>query len=564
MGGKTLPISLIAAFRPRVPRSPQKTFQPLKLPHQQSFRTLILWPSRKSDFSTTRCVVAAFTALGITAAITYNAPVIHADAPPSEENLNEEDSSKAKTFSLAEIKKHGSDADTKWVTKGNRVYDITEWIPVHPGGEVILKAAGGSIDRYWDIFSIHQKKDVYDILESYFIGEIDSRDIGKAGGEVDDPFINDPERDPRLHVLTSRPFNAETPATELDGFITPNPIFYTRNHLWVPTVDEAKHKLTVELPDGTEKEYSLRDLKEKFQEVRITATLQCSGNRRKHMTENSQSTNGLQWDVGGISNAEWTGVRLRDVLADAGFPVDDWPDDVKHAQFMGSEAYGASIPIDKAVDKRGDVLLAYKMNGETLPPDHGYPIRVLVPGTVAARSVKWVNRIILSEDESSSQWQQRDYKCFGPNIGSSPDWSSAPAIQEVPVQSAITSLRGVSKQSKADQQLIKAYGLEEDQIVVEGYCFSGGGREIIRVDISTDDGRTWNQAELLANDTKGHKSWTWKRWRYVMPKNQSGRTFVVKATDESYNTQPDSYKSHYNVRGNLTSGWHRVVYQPPK
>lgn len=89
------------------------------------------------------------------------------------------------------------------------------------------------------------------------------------------------------------------------------------------------------------------------------------------MTSEARSTDGIQWQSGAISNSEWTGVRLRDVLEDAGFPVNDTPDDVKHAQFMGAEAYGASIPVDKAVDKRGDVILAYAMNDRPLPANHG-------------------------------------------------------------------------------------------------------------------------------------------------------------------------------------------------
>lgn len=432
---------------------------------------------------------------------------------------------------------------------------------------MILRAAGGSIDPYWKIFSIHQKQDVYDILEQYFIGTVDSRDLvdGQVPAQnIDDPFVNDPERDARLLCHTDRPCNAETPCGELGDYITPNCTFYVRNHLWVPDSDVDSHRLTVELPDGEEKQYTIPELKSKFAEVKLTATLQCSGNRRKHMTEQARGTNGLQWNVGAIGNAEWTGVRLRDVLADAGFPVNDVPDDTKHAQFMGAEAYGASIPIDKAVDKKGDVILAYSMNGEPLPADHGYPLRVLVPGTVAARSVKWVNRISLSEEESTSQWQRKDYKCFGPNEGKTPNWDKYPSIQEMPVQSAITSMQEVSPQSGGNQNVVSVYGLEEDSIVVEGYAFSGGGREIVRVDISADDGRTWHQADILPDDRKGQKSWSWTRWRFALPKRQAGRRFVVKAVDESYNTQPDSYEPNYNFRGNLTSAWHRMQYDQGK
>ena len=279
------------------------------------------------------------------------------------------------------------------------------------------------------------------------------------------------------------------------------------------------------------------------------------------MTDEARSASGLQWGIGAISTANWTGVRLRDVLQDAGFPVDDWPSDVKHAQFSGSEAYGASIPIEKAVDRRGDVLIAYGMNGQPLPPDHGYPMRIIVPGNVAARSVKWVNKIVLSDEESSSQWQQKDYKCFGPNESSKAvDWQAAPAIQETPVQSAITSIRDISSHDEQDRRAMQVYGLEMDSVIVEGYCFAGGGRKIVRVDVSADDGRTWQQAEFLPDESFGYKSWAWRRWRFVIPKQNVGRTFVVKAVDEANNTQPESYEPHYNFRGNLTSSWHRLPY----
>ena len=488
-----------------------------------------------------------------TSTFIYYSPTAQAEVPPSFA-VNP-----TKTIRLAEVRSHGASAEQRWVVKGNKVYDITDWIPNHPGGEVILRAVGGVIDKYWDIFTIHKKQDVYDILEQYYVGDIDPRDLtdGKVPeSDVENPFQHDPARDPALIQHSSQPCNAETPLEGLKNFITPNNFFYVRNHLWVPKVDEKAFQLKVELYDGEEKTYSLADLK-KFNQVDITATLQCSGNRRKHMTEEARYTNGLQWDIGGLSTATWTGVRLRDILADAGFTSEDVGGEVKHVQFKGAEAYGASIPVEKAISRFGDVLLVHSMNGQPLPRDHGAPLRAIVPGHVAARSVKWLNTITLSDEESQSQWQQRDYKCFGPNqSGKDADWSSAPAIQEVPVQSAITSLKNVA----ADNKLMQVYGLEEDAVEVEGYALSGGGRRIIRVDVSADDGKTWDQAELLPDDAKGAKSWAWKRWRFVTPRRLAGRQFVVKAVDEGYNVQPESYEPHYNFRGNLTSGWHRVPY----
>ncbi|GAB7347698.1 hypothetical protein MBLNU459_g5260t1 [Dothideomycetes sp. NU459] len=463
---------------------------------------------------------------------------------------------------LSEIHEHNRTSDSYWVFRGDRVYDITEWIPNHPGGEVILRAVGGSIEPYWNIFTIHKKQEVYDILEQYFIGNIDPRDLvdGHApAGHVDDPFKSDPERDESLISRSSRPCNAETPKDQLGSFITPNQTFYVRNHLWVPDLGHGDdHRLTVEMMDGTEIEYTVSDLRKKFKQHTITATLQCSGNRRAHMTAGARQTNGLQWDVGAISTAEWTGVRLRDVLADAGLTVEDLPEDVKHAQFVGEEAYGASIPIEKAIDQRGDVLLVFEMNGKPLPRDHGFPLRVLVPGHVAARSVKWLNKITMSDEESWSQWQRRDYKCFGPNEGKNPDWDRAVSIQEMPVQSAMTSLTEIPQNRLANNKLAQVYGLEEDSIAIQGYAFSGGGRRIVRVDVSPDNGKTWQQAQILESEQKGNKAWSWSQWRIAFEKHEVEQAFLVKAVDESYNSQPDSFSAQYNFKGNLATGWHRV------
>lgn len=466
---------------------------------------------------------------------------------------------------LREVEQHGRNSERKWVTKGNRVFDITEWIDAHPGGPVILQAVGGCIDRYWDIFSIHKKQDVYDILEQYLIGEVDPRDLvnGKVPEDkIEDPFASDPRRDPRLLQHTDKPQNAETPPQSLDSFITPNGVFFVRNHFWVPEIDEKKHVLHIELYDGTEKAYTLAELKSKFEPFSITATLQCTGNRRRHMSENSKPASGLPWNVGAISNTVWTGVRLKDVLEDAGYSVNqEDSDEVRHVHLVGAEAYSGSIPIAKALDPHGDVILAYEMGGKPLPRDHGYPLRALIPGHTAARSVKWLERVVLSEDEIQSQWQQRDYKCFGPNQGSKDiDWSSAPAIQETPVQSAITGIRAISRDNRKGRAELSKYGMENDAIRVEGYAFSGGGRGIIRVDVSADGGKTWSQAELLPDETQGHKSWSWKRWKWIIPKATAGRVFVVKAVDDTYNCQPESYDAQWNFRGNLTNAWHRIEH----
>jgi sulfite oxidase len=570
-------------------------------------------------------------------------------------------------FRLADIRKHDASSSEPWVTFGDKVYNITDWIAAHPGGDVILRAAGASIEPYWNIFSIHKAPHVREILEQYLIGFIDVADLGPDGlpaaETVEDPFVNDPVRDPRLITHTAKPRNAEPPNEELDRtFRTPNDLFYVRHHMWVPVVEESKadeHLLTIELPDGDVKQYTLEDLKTKFPTHKVTAVLQCSGNRRNDMTRHAGKTNGLQWGVGAISNAEWEGVRLSDVLADAGLNVrdatsptrkgspaseDEVDANAMHAQFTGLEAYGASIPLAKALDPRGDVLLAFGMNGETLPRDHGFPLRAVVPGNVAARSVKWLSKIVISDEESTSQWQRRDYKSFGPNEGAKPDWDRAVSIQEMPITSAITGVwvgdcvrrgrvpwmgsdskgnLGSTSQAGGSNRILDMAAVSQkvgftpattptstpcpnttpaEPIAVQGYAYSGGGRAISRVDVSLDGGKTWDQAELV-NDCAspdspcfGNKAWAWQRWRYIgklpilslpttpdtttttttqqsepepttnchtKPKRPKHcTTLVVKATDAAYNTQPESHRGIYNVRGNLATAWHRVKLCP--
>ncbi|EPE08514.1 sulfite oxidase [Ophiostoma piceae UAMH 11346] len=523
-------------------------------------------------------------------------------------------------FRLADVRKHDANSGSPWVTSGDKVYDITDWVAAHPGGDVILQAAGHSIDPYWAIFTIHKAPHVLQVLESYCIGFVDKADLDDSGkplaeGGIEDPFATDPKRDERLTVLTQKPCNAEPEAAYLAReFATPNELFYVRNHMWVPVVDveEApKHELTVELPDGEVRAYTLEELRTRFKIHHVPAVLQCSGNRRSDMTKSVGPTNGLQWGAGAISNAVWEGVLLKDVLRDAGLRTgddvgateDDPPSDSLHVQLTGMEAYAASIPLPVAMDARGDVLLAFGMNGKPLPRDHGYPLRAVVPGYVAARSVKWLSRIVVSDEESASQWQRRDYKLFGPNEGGKPNWDRYPAIQEMPITSAITSvLVGKDVKSCTDKSARAAAGVRDlkdwqdknwvdspkgTPVEVAGYAYSGGGREIVRVDVSVDGGRTWDQAELLdspsrnyddAEETqkkyvvaRGRRDWAWKRWQYkgvLLDKSldqslqrEQGHEILVKAVDSAYNTQPEHHDGIYNVRGNLATAWHRVRVQ---
>lgn len=240
-------------------------------------------------------------------------------------------------------------------------------------------------------------------------------------------------------------------------------------------------------------------------------------------------------------------------------------------QFEGSDAdltgstYGASIPVSKALDPRGDVLLAFEMNGKPLSRDHGSPLRVIVPGVAGCRSVKWLSKIIASPEESQSFWQQNDYKSFSPSVGwDEVDWTSAPAIQNMPVTSAIS--------EPAPGEKVSTLG---GTITVKGYAWSGGGNDIIRVDVTADDGKTWHTATLKKVPQEAGRAWAWTLWEAEVPIQIDGQTdeestklstkgtkeitITAKATDESYNTQPDRADAIWNLRGVVCNAWPRVT-----
>ena len=205
---------------------------------------------------------------------------------------------------------------------------------------------------------------------------------------------------------------------------------------------------------------------------------------------------GLMWSANAISTAEWTGVRLKDLLTYCGVDLTD--ERIKHIHFEGLDKdpvgapYAASIPKEKVLNDFGDVLIAFQMNGLDIPADHGFPLRAVVPGVVGARSVKWLNKIVVSGIESPSHWQQNDYKLLSPSIKNlkNADFSKFRAVQESPVQSAICEPANGAQIRKT-----------KTNFRCKGYAFSGAGRSIESVLVSTDDGKTWKNAQIKQFDS---------------------------------------------------------------
>ncbi|XP_008112632.1 sulfite oxidase, mitochondrial [Anolis carolinensis] len=452
------------------------------------------------------------------------------------------------TFTRQEVARHHSEASRVWVTYGSDVFDITDFIEQHPGGKSkILLAAGGALEPFWALYAMHNQEHVLEILQGFKVGQLSPEEPPQP--TPGDPYADDPPRHPALQTNTLKPFNAEPPPELIsENYLTPNQLFFKRNHLPVPNVDPATYRLHVGGPRGRTLSLSLQDLK-KFPKHEVTAALQCAGNRRAEMNS-LKNTNRLGWNIGAISNARWGGARLRDVLMQAGYKQDD----EGHVCFEGLDkdqsgtVYGASIPFKKAMCLEGDVLLAYEMNGEELPRDHGFPLRVLVPGIVGARNVKWLARITVSPEESPSHWQQKDYKGFSPGVTwDTVDFSKAPAIQDMPVQSAIT--------EPSPQTTISP-----GELTVKGYAWSGGGRRIIRVDVSLDGGKSWREAELTGERQLPGRAWAWQLWQLnvSVPAGTRELNVVCKAVDTSYNEQPDTVGPIWNILGVLNNAWHRV------
>lgn len=449
-----------------------------------------------------------------------------------------------------------------FVTYGRAVYDVTDFVGSHPGGDHILLAAGGPLEPYWSLYAQHKVDWVFEILEELRIGnlEVDEKWVSEVENvrhvSKEGPYANEPDRHPALLVQGETPFNAE-PRADLLGAtqLTPNDLFYVRNHMPVPVIKEEDYRLEIVGVDGNVLgTFSMKDLKEKFEKRTVAATVQCAGNRRNEL-DRVKKVKGGRWELGAISNAEWGGVRLGDVLdcIEQQSPGTKTLNKAEHVCFEGLDSdpakgtvYSASVPVD-VLRRVPDVLLAYEMNGETLPRDHGYPIRAVVPGVVGARNVKWLGKVVLSEEECDSHWQKQDYRSFSPDVDwDNVDFSAAPSIQEMPVTSSICA---------------HSVNPDDNTVTIGGYAWSGDGKGIIRVDVSADGGKTWTGAELRdkEREEKRNEVYDWTLWtaNVALP-TEGKKELVCKAIDSAYNTQPDSVEAIWNLRGLLNNSWHRV------
>jgi sulfite oxidase len=346
-----------------------------------------------------------------------------------------------------------------------------------------------------------------------------------------------------LIARVTRPYDAETPVREFASFLTPAHRFFVRSHFGPPppdTISEDRWTLRVGgLVDRPQK-FRLADLR-RMAAVTVTAVLQCSGNGRAFYRPR---TPGVQWERGAVGNAEWTGVRLRDVLRRCAIRNGG-----KHVQFTGADRpvvetvplFIRSIPMEKALHP--DTILAYEMNGRPLPLLHGAPLRVLTPGWMAESCIKWLTEIDVEADEAKGYYMQTAYRVPAMPVqpGETAGEPSVP-VEEMVVKSLIV--------APHDGETMPAR-----VVTIQGVAWAGTA-PVVKVDISIDEGRTWEPARLLGRE----QPYAWRQWQFVWQAKQPGRhTILCRAADARGETQPAV--SPWNPGGFLWNGWDRVTVE---
>ncbi len=348
-----------------------------------------------------------------------------------------------------------------------------------------------------------------------------------------------------LIVHSKHPYNAEPPLHRLRaGSTTPQALFYVRSHGDIPALDAAGHRLRVGGRVTRPLDLSMDDLRSGFAPRNVAAVLQCAGNRRADMQQ-VRPTSGDPWQPGAIGHAEWTGIPLAEVLRAAGA-------DEAAGLHVGFEAadrvegkaeprhYSVSISMQKAMTP--DVLLAWAMNGESLAPEHGFPLRVVVPGYAGVRSAKWLAAIEVRDSASDHPVQQHDYKLLPPHMTEvDADWSVGLTINEMPLNAAIC-------------EPAPGATLAAGPVQVRGYAVATE-RQVARVDVSADGGRNWMQAAL---EQHPGAPWSWTFWEANLDLGPGAHELVVRAWDSAGQTQPEQPDDTWNFKGYLCAAWHRV------
>lgn len=473
-------------------------------------------------------------------------------------------------FTIEEVRRHdGTNGKPIYVTFRGGVHDISKFKDVHPGGNYILQAAGGDVEGFWEVWAYHfLSKKVKEALADTKIGTLkdNEKDVNMSCTSVD-PYGDEPIRnDKAVKILTEKPYCSETlPSVLNKGYFTENDTLYVRNHAPVPVyLSAGTHNVAFHSTRGDDRfmtNLAVHDLYSRFQMRHVVSVIQCAGNRASEdlVATGPSGFTGTpfeQIESGMVGNVKWTGVWLREVLmhqypeicrttSAAREQLSEW-----HVVFNGADGYEASVPLDILLDTKNDCMLVTHMNGQELTPDHGYPLRVVLPGIAGARSVKWLESATLSKIPSDAPWNSYYYK-----------HSDGSHIYYLPLQSIIL--------SPTKNELVAR--TSANTVHVSGVTYSAGdaSARISDVEVSADDGQTWTTARLMNEELVGddaHSFHGWVRFEVdiaipdVDISSSSNGAFqniriCSRARDASGNIQP---QISVKQRGYLYNGWNVI------
>ena len=333
----------------------------------------------------------------------------------------------------------------------------------------------------------------------------------------------------KMRVMTETPLNAETPIESLRTWTTDNEVFFKRNqgHIKQRPVQLSAWNLIIEGLVKRDLQLSFEDIR-RMPKVEVANTLECSGNSRSLL---KKKASGNPWTIGGVGNAIWGGIWLKDLLK-----IAELKRNAKHVSFEGFDKplgsarikFIRSIPLEKAISS---TILAYEMNGEPLPLEHGYPLRALALGWTGANCVKWLHKITVLDQPYQGFFMDKVYRVY--QKGEDP--RSGEVVKDIMVKSIIT-------------EPINGETLSTGTVAIRGSAYAGEA-EISKMEVSVNGGKTWIAARLIGIE----ETYAWRHWEYLWDAQKQGHyTIMSRATDTRGRQQPEN--AYWNVLGYGNNG----------
>ena len=374
--------------------------------------------------------------------------------------------------------------------------------------------------------------------EVKIVHPVDDREVSKIAFPQKQPLITYSDRPPLL----------ETPRSVFASKITPNDLFFVRWHMPIIPTYINPHKFVINIKGEVENELrlSLKQLKNDFKPVEVTAVLQCGGNNR---TAFKPTASGIQWGVGAMGCAKWKGVRLKDVLTKAGVKKEAaWLgfNGLEKAVYAETENFVRELKIDHLHD---EIIIAYEMNGEDLPYLNGYPVRLVLPGIYSDSWIKMLSKITVTKERQKLHFMDHAYRIPDNDCEcETPDNLAATTkpIEEMNVNSLIGyPLSGTKVKNGAE-------------LIVRGVAFDGG-HGIKKVEISINDGNSWEKATL---DDGSQGKYGYRAFTYALtPKENGSLSILCKASNEKGEEQPFVQDVKWNRGGYKYNGIDEVTVE---